>query len=279
MERMPTTSPPPRRARLVHVESVQRLTPGMIRIAFTGDDLHDFAADQFTDHYVKLQIPPPGASYAPPFDLDDLKARLPRGEWPRVRTYTVRAWEPDRRRLTIDFVVHGDRGVAGPWAAAARPGDPLMLLGPGGGYAPDPTARRHLMVGDASVIPAIAASLTRVPAGVPVDVLVQVDGPEEEQPLSSPGELRLTWVRDEAALLDALRALELPADGDGAVQAFVHGEAGAVREIRRHLLADRGLPRTALSVSGYWKRTLDDEGWRAVKRAWNEAVEQDVAGV
>ena len=41
-------------------------------------------------------------------------------------------------RLLDGYVVdHGDVGLAGPWAAAARPGDPVRLLGPGGAYAPD----------------------------------------------------------------------------------------------------------------------------------------------
>jgi Siderophore-interacting protein len=50
-----------------------------------------------------------------------------------------------------------------------------------------------------------------------------------------------------------------------------------VRAIRRHLLVDRGLPREALSISGYWKRTRDEEGWRADKAEWNRLVEQDAA--
>lgn len=267
-------STPPRRPRLVRVEQVERLTPAMVRIVFGGDGLDGFAADEFSDHYVKLQIPPADAPYAAPFDVEEVKATLPREHWPRVRTYTVRTWDAAARRLTIDFVVHGDSGVAGPWAAAAQPGDALQLLGPGGAYTPDPAADWHLMVGDAAVIPAIAASLERIPAGVPVHVLLQVDGPQERQPLASPGDLLVTWVHEEQELLDALRAHEFPA---GAVHAFVHGEAGAVREARRHLLADRGVPPEALSVSGYWKRKLDDEGWRAVKRDWNAQVEQDVA--
>ena len=76
------------------VEHVQRLTPRMIRIVFGGEGLAGFGAGEFTDHYVKLRI----------------------GE--RTRTYTVREW--DGERLTIDFVVHGDEGVAGPWALAAQ---------------------------------------------------------------------------------------------------------------------------------------------------------------
>ena len=35
-------------------------------------------------------------------------------------------------------------------------------------------------------------------------------------------------------------------------------------------------PRQDVSVSGYWRRHLTDEGWRRIKRQWNAEVEQDV---
>lgn len=242
------------------VTRVDPLTPHMIRVVLGGPELAEFALGPFTDHYVKLQFP-------------DADGRL------RTRTYTARAWDPERRELTIDFVHHGDTGVAGPWAAAARPGDRLQLRGivPGGAYAPDPAADWHLMVGDASVVPAIGASLLRVPAGVPVHVFLQVEGPQEELPLQSPGDLRLTWLHgtgDEDALERAVRALAFP---PGGVHGFVHGEASAVRAVRRHLLVDREIPREALSVSGYWKRTRTEEGWREDKPEWNRLAEADVA--
>jgi NADPH-dependent ferric siderophore reductase len=175
--------------------------------------------------------------------------------------------------LTIDFVVHGDTGVAGPWAATASPGDLLQLNGPGGAYAPDPAAAWHLMVGDTSVIPAIAASLERVPAGVAVHVLVEIEDPADQQALSSLGELHVQWL-PEGTAVEALRSLTFP---DGRVHAFVHGEASTVRDVRRHLLVDRGLPREALSVSGYWKRARTEEGWREDKAEWNRQAEQDLA--
>ena len=280
---MSRTAPPsaPRRKRPLirtRVEEVTRLTPHLIRVVVSGEDLRDFAAGEFTDHYVKLIIPPPGASYRAPFDQDDVKARLPREEWPRTRTYTVQAWDPERLRLTIDFVHHGEGGVAGPWAAAAQPGDTLQLVGPGGAYAPDPAADWHLMVGDESVVPAISASLARVPEGVPVHVVLEVDGPGDELELASPGDLRVTWVHRRAGapdlLADAVRTLDFP---PGAVHAFVHGEASEVRAVRRHLLAERGIAREALSVSGYWKRDRTEEGWREDKADWNRQAEADVA--
>ena len=273
------TSPsaPPRAARRplrAQVQRVERLTPRMLRVVVAGEDLEGFGVGAFTDHYVKLQLPPPGAEYAAPFDVEDVRARLPREQWPRTRTYTVRAWDPEQRELTIDFVHHGDTGVAGPWAAAARPGDVLQFSGPGGAYAPRADAPWHLMVGDASVLPAIAASLPRVAEGVPVRVLVDVDGPEEQQPLASPGALEVLWVTGGDALLEAVRTLRFPA---GEPHVFLHGEASAVRAVRRHLVAERGLPATALSASGYWKRALDEEGWRDDKAEWARAVAEDDA--
>jgi NADPH-dependent ferric siderophore reductase len=271
------TERPKRRLLQTRVRDVRRLTPHLIRVVVGGDDLDGFPVGAFTDHYVKLQIPPPGAPYSAPFDPEDVKARLPREQWPRTRTYTVQDWDEERKLLTIDFVHHGDTGVAGPWAAAARPGDGLQLSGPGGAYAPDPAADWHLMVGDESVLPAIAASLRRVPAGRPVHVVVEVDGPEDEVALESPGDLRLTWLHRNGSpdlLIDAVRALDFP---DGAVHAFVHGEASAVRAVRRHLLVERGVPRDAMSVSGYWKRDRTEEGWREDKPQWNRLVEQDAA--
>ena len=278
---MAETASAPRRTRRVlqtRVEDVRRLTPHLIRVVVGGEDLEGFGVGAFTDHYVKLQIPPPGAPYTAPFDAEDVKARLPREQWPRTRTFTVRHWDEERALLTLDFVDHGDSGVAGPWAAAARPGDRLQLMGPGGAYSPDPTADWHLMVGDESVVPAMAASLTRVPAGVPVHVVVEVDGPADELDLETPGDLRLTWLHRNGAddqLLEAVRALAFP---EGSVHAFVHGEASAVRAVRKHLVVERGVPGDALSVSGYWKRGRTDEGWRQEKPEWKRLVEQDETG-
>jgi NADPH-dependent ferric siderophore reductase len=272
----------PRAQRLAEVVSVERLTPAMVRVVLGGPGLADFQAGEFTDHYVKLQLPPQDASYSAPFDAEEIRARLPSEQWPRTRTYTVQEWDAERRRLSIDFVIHGDSGVAGPWAAAAQPGDTIQLQGPGGAYVPDPDADWHLMVGDASVLPAISASLTRIPAGVPVYVIVELEGPEEERELQTPGALQLTWIHHRAAdqdsheaLHEAVSQLEFPC---GRVHCFVHGEASAVRQIRRHLLADRGLERDALSISGYWKRSRTEEGWREDKPEWNRLVEEDLAG-
>lgn len=266
--------PQSRRARVIRTE---RLTPLMVRVVLGGEDLAGFEAGKFTDHYIKLLFPVPGVTHPEPFDIARIRAELPRDQWPRTRTYTVRSWDADARELAVDFVVHGDEGLAGPWAAGARPGDEIHFLGPGGGYAPDPAADWHLLAGDESALPAIAAALERLPDGAPVRALIEVAGPAEQQDLRVPAGAEVRWLHRGAAapgsaLVPAVRGLDFPA---GEAHAFVHGEAGFVKELRRHLRTDRGLPRERLSVSGYWRRGQDEEGWQAAKRDWNRQVETE----
>jgi NADPH-dependent ferric siderophore reductase len=277
----------PRRPRVARVGEVLRscwLTPRMIRVVLGGEGLSGFPAGEFTDHYVKLLFPPPGAPYAVPFDVEQVRAELLPEQWPATRTYTVRSWDPATGELTIDFVHHGDEGLAGPWAAAAAPGDRIQLFGPGGGYAPDPEADWHLLVGDESALPAIGAALPRLPVGVPALVFVEVAGPEEQQSdlVLQPG-VQLRWVHRGVALpgealVTAVRGAALPA---GVGHVFVHGEAGLVKELRLHLRAERGLDPQRTSISGYWRRGRTEDGWQAEKREWNaevEAAEQALAG-
>jgi NADPH-dependent ferric siderophore reductase len=247
------------------VVRTEPLTPHMVRVVLGGDQFDRFADNGCTDRYVKLVFPRPGVTYPAPLDMAEIRRTLPPDQWPRVRTYTVRRYDPVRRQLAIDFVLHGDRGVAGPWAAAAQPGDELTLLGPGGAYAPRADVDGHLLVGDEAALPAIGSALEAMPAGVPVRVLVEVAGPAEQQPLPSPGDVSLTWLhRDDpgASLVTAVRDLTLPR---GTVQAFVHGELAAMRELRPHLVDDRAIPADLLSLSGYWRRGKDEDGFQAEK--------------
>ncbi|MDL4813000.1 siderophore-interacting protein [Actinomadura opuntiae] len=257
----------------------ERLTPHMIRVVLGGESLRGFGAGAFTDHYVKLLFPRPDVAYPEPFDMERIRAEMPRDQWPSVRTYTVRAWDPEAVELTIDFVHHGDKGIAGPWAANARPGEEIFFNGPGGAYAPRAEADWHLLVGDESALPAIGASLERIPDGAPARVFIEVAGPEEEQDLRVPAGTEVVWLHRNGGqvgdlLVEAVQKLDFP---DGEVHAFVHGEAGFVKTLRRHLRVERGLPLEQLSISGYWRRGRDEDGWQSSKRDWNRQVEEEEA--
>ncbi|MER6379832.1 siderophore-interacting protein [Streptomyces sp. NPDC001250] len=268
----------PRQARTAQVIRTERLTPHMRRVVLGGEGLAGFAADTCTDHYVKLLFGPAGVTYPEPFDLERIRAEFPREQWPVTRTYTVRAWDPEHRELTLDFVVHGDEGLAGPWAARVQPGETVRFMGPGGAYAPDPAADWHLLAGDESALPAIARSLEALPAGARAHAFVEVAGPEEEQKIDS--DVEVVWLHRGdrpvgAALVEAVRALEFPS---GRVHAFVHGEASWVKELRRLLRVERDIPREDLSISGYWRLGHDEDGWQASKRDWNARIEVEQEG-
>ncbi|MEU8520971.1 siderophore-interacting protein [Streptomyces sp. NBC_01216] len=261
-------------ARVVRTE---RITPHMVRVVLGGDGLAAFDVDEYTDHYVKLLFAPEGVSYPEPFSMERIREEFPREQWPTTRTYTVRGWDAVHRELTVDFVVHGDEGLAGPWAAGARPGDIMRFLGPGGDYAPDQAADWHLLAGDESALPAIAVALESLPAGSTVHAFVEVADAGEEQKFATAAGIDVTWLHRGArpageAVLEAVRTLGFPA---GDVHAFVHGEAGFVKDLRRHLRLERGIPRERLSISGYWRTGKTDEAWRAIKREWNDRVERE----
>jgi len=278
----------PRSARIAVVRRTEQLTPSMTRVVVGGEGLRGFDASAHADSYVKVLFVHPAAPRPLPraerdggevdphrVDVDAVRDSLPPEHAPRMRSYTVRAFDAAALELTLDFVVHGDAGIAGPWAATTAPGDEILLLGPGGGYAPDPAATHHLLVGDESALPAIAVALERLPEHALGQVVVEVPGPQDELLLAAPAGVEVTWVhqgaeRPGARLVEAVRALPWRA---GDVQAFVHGEAGAVKELRRYLRLERAMELDRLSISGYWRLGVDDEGWRASKREWLADVE------
>ncbi|MEU6680427.1 siderophore-interacting protein [Streptomyces sp. NPDC046925] len=269
---------PARKAPKAHVAQVvrtERLTPHMQRVVLGGEGLAEFTAGDSTDHYVKLLFGAEGVTYPEPFDIQRIREEFPREQWPVTRTYTVRSWDPTSRELAIDFVVHGDEGLAGPWAKNVTPGTTIHFLGPGGGYAPDAAADWHLIAGDESALPAIAASLEALPEGAQAYAFVEVADADEEQKIDSAAQI--VWLHRGQrpvgeALVEAVRSLDFPA---GDVQAFVHGEAGFVKELRRYLRMDRQIPRDRLSISGYWRLGHNEDGWQASKREWNAQVEAE----
>ncbi|MFI8188952.1 siderophore-interacting protein [Streptomyces sp. NPDC085946] len=268
----------PRRPHSAQVVRTERLTPHMQRVVLGGEGLADFAADTCTDHYVKLLFPAEGVTYPEPFDVQRIREEFPREHWPVTRTYTVRQWDAEHRELTLDFVIHGDEGLAGPWAMRVRPGETVWFMGPGGAYAPDPDADWHLLVGDESALPAIARSLEALPRGARVHAFVEIAGPEEEQKIDSDAEVGWLHRGDRPhgqALIEAVRALDFP---EGRVHAFVHGEAHFVKELRRLLRVDRQVPREDLSISGYWRLGHTEDGWQASKREWNARIEAEQEG-
>jgi NADPH-dependent ferric siderophore reductase len=275
--------------RPVHTFEVVRseqLTPHLIRVVLGGKGFDAFTPNEFTDAYVKIVFVNDGVDVGAlpqPLTLDSFN-ELPVEQRPTVRTYTVRRVDTERREISIDFVVHGEHGVAGPWAAAATPGQPAYLMGPSGAYAPDPAADWHLLAGDEAAVPAIGAALEALPDNAIGKVFIEVAGPEDKIALRAPVGVEVRWIYrggradlvsedlagDNAPLIAAVKeATWLP----GQVQVFIHGEAQTVmHNLRSYIRKERGVDaKWANSISGYWRRGRTEETFRQWKRELAEA--------
>lgn len=240
-----------------------RIAPRMTRMVAGGPGLSQMRPGPFTDTYVRIVFPP-GVCYPETLDMRLIRAELPRAQWPRARTYTVRSFDPVAAELAIDIFDHGRPGLTPPWLARLRPGDPVLMQDLRGRYRPGAQADWHLLVGDMVALPAIAVTLAAMAPGMRAKVLLEVADSADEQPLPTAADAEIRWLhraRGEG-LTEAVRDLPF---GPGVVQAFVHGEGGAMQVLRRHLLHERGVPEELLSISGYWRRGLNDEQWRHVK--------------
>lgn len=268
------------------VVRTEQLTPHMIRVVLGGSGdgtgFDTFSPIECTDSYVKLLFVDDSidvGSFDRPLTLDSFQAVDH-----AVRTYTVRRADAGRGEITIDFVVHGEHGVAGPWAASATPGKRIFVMGPSGAYSPDPGADWHLLAGDEAALPAISAALEALPDDAIGKVFVEVAGPEDEIELCAPRGVEVMWIYrggradligddragDHAPLIAAVREA---AWSPGQVQVFIHGEAQAVmHNLRPYIRKERGVgTEWAGSISGYWRRGRTEERFRQWKRELAES--------
>lgn len=234
--------------RLVSVEHVARMTPRMTRVTFTGAELAGFGPPRPGSH-MKLLFLADGSDWSP---LDETAPRPPR------RTYTPRRFDPAGQRLEIEFVHHGD-GLAATWAAHAKPGDRLYITGPGGGYDVTPDIAEIVLVADDTALPAAETILEALPLSVKPTVLCEVADAAERRPLGSGIEVSPVWLlRDKAGATATAGSLleqavrDMP-DPSPTTRWWIACEAAAMRRIRRHLIAERGIDPALLHTRGYWK--------------------------
>ena len=271
---------PGRPVHTFEVVRTEELTSHMIRVVLGGSGFDTFTPSEFTDSYVKLLFVADDvdvAGLAQPLTLDSF-ADLPAAKQPVVRTITVRRADPAAREIAVDIAVHGEHGTAGPWAASAKPGQPMYLMGPSGAYAPDPAADWHLLVGDETALPAISVALEALPSNAIGQVFIEVAEPEDEIPLIAPEGVQINWILrggradlvgeeragDHSPLVEAVKSAHwLP----GQVHAFVHGEAQAVmHNLRPYIRKERAVDAKWASISGYWRRGRTEETFRQWKK-------------
>lgn len=162
----------------------------------------------------------------------------------------------------------------------------------GVGFAPPAHSRAVLVAGDETAVPAIASIVERLPRDARGEVLLEVPCSGDRLPIDPPTGITVTWLpRDGsehgARLVPAVQAAaarllgsrsrrahldpedldadrdqlwEVPVDSDGGplittteLYAWLAGEAGVIRSLRRHLVSEQGVDRRSIAFMGYWR--------------------------
>lgn len=265
----------------LHVAEVTRtewLTPGMVRVTVGGEGLAGFETTGVGDEFVRVHFPSSdGTLHLPSIDAEGVW-QYPEGVQDHVQPYTIRRHDPVSGEVDIDIVVHG-HGRAGTWASSAQPGERIAFGEPRGLYEPPAEAREQIFVTDATGLPALARLAEQLPEGVRAVAAVEIA--EESHKLDvGDGRIAVRWILGRgngvgpSAMTEALRAMPISAES----YIWVAGEAGELRDARRYLRHECGLPKERYDVIGYWRdrqeewleryESLDAATFAALEAIW-----------
>ncbi|MDX6758204.1 siderophore-interacting protein [Streptomyces sp. F8] len=261
----------------LEVLRTRRLGHSFLRVTFGGESLADFRSGGF-DQSLSLFLPPAGAEHTvlPSTEEDTWFAAwrgMPDDERPVMRSYTVREQRRDEAgavEVDIDFVLHGDSSPASRWAGRASAGRRILAIGPA--VAENKSVRFQApadadavwMYADETALPAAAAILERLPAGMRVQAWFEVPHEDDRLEPGTPADADITWIVREGGgreltgqVLDALRSAP-PSDAE-APYVWLAGEAGTVRAVRRHFVQERSVDRRSVRFTGYWRLGVSEE--------------------
>lgn len=229
------------RFRSVTLASRDWLAPNYVRVRLQGAALAGFSSLGADDHMRLFFAPEPTSA------VEELRAAP-------SREYTPLAWGEDW--LDVEFAVHGDEGVAAPWAASAPLGSFVGVGGPRGSAVLTGVPGGWLLVGDETAIPAIRRFAAQIPAGSPARIVIETLSPQHQVAIDAPVEIE--WLhRGDAPAGSALIAFldglgEADAVGDDTF-CFIAAEQAIVKP-GRALLERWGIDPSNAVVKGYWKR-------------------------
>lgn len=244
-----------RNARALTVTAASQLTQNMRRVTLQGEELAGFPEDA-EGGYFKLTFP----STDP--------------ERPVLRTYTVSQYRPELNEIDVDFMLHTNSdgstsGFAASWAIQARPGDKMGIFGPGPASFINTDADWYFLAADMTALPALVVNLATLPRDAKGYVAIEIIADEDKQALSMPEAMELVWVvnphsgSDESPLYQAIKELQwLP--GQAAVWAAC--EFKTMKRCRQYFRDTQKIERSHLYISSYWKKGLDEEEHKIVKK-------------
>ncbi|MEV6349759.1 siderophore-interacting protein [Actinoplanes sp. NPDC051851] len=199
------------------VTEVTVLSPGLRTVTMAGDALR-------------------GRRYRPGDEIEFLVSER------EFRHYTPSAYDPGTGTCSVVFQTHAG-GPGSAWAAALKPGDPVSVMGPGGGVRFDPTVPAVLL-GDATALglfAALEASGTQVSGAIeiPAEDTAAAATVVRSVEVVAASTLR-SWVTAHGAEVAAAKS-----------RVYAVGHAQTIQQLRT-LLRESGVSRQSIVVKAYW---------------------------
>ncbi len=252
-----------RAERRLQVVEKKYLTPNMIRIVLSGGELLTFPKNM-AGGYVKLYFPADEAYI----------------EKPIMRSYTVRHFDAEQLRLTLDFATHGytqedtalehhSLGPASLWALNVNVGDYIMTNGPGAVKLVDTSADWFFLVGDMTALPALGVNIETLPRNAKGYLVVEVMDEADQQNLNVPEGIQVEWVvNPHPAQSNTIlqQAVNEKPWLTGRPSVWLAGEFDTMRTLRHYFKKNQGVAKDQIYASSYWKIGDTDEGNKAAKR-------------
>ncbi|WP_192798509.1 siderophore-interacting protein [Brucella intermedia] len=240
--------------------AVENLSPSLVRVVLKIDGGERLVPSGHPDEWVRLALPPDAQT---PVTLPVL---MENGKWGRPdgsqhcpnRPYTIRRWDAERCKMTIDIVAH-DGGVAASWAMNAKVGDVVGICNPEGRFWIPKGSQWLLMLTDITGLPAVGRVLEELPEGFRAIVHVEIPSKDDRQVIVTKADALVTWhachgVKPERPGYTELPRIartitELP-EGPGYI--YIAGEARAASDCRKHFRDVLGFDKRRIDAIGYW---------------------------
>lgn len=216
---------------IVHVTGSTRISPSFQRVTLSGDCL---------------------AAYQEVCPADGFKIDLGTPGNPAIRGFTVRSFDTASHTLHFDVHLH-PHSAASTWAQTLGPRTHVRFLGFRRDFAIGDGITHHVLIGDASAIPALATILDAIPEQHHVVVLAEAPTREDLALLAARPNVATQLILGRPSigvgspLAEAAAALQI----NPAAEYWVSAEASTVRTIRQRLL-QRGISRDRLHATAYW---------------------------
>lgn len=231
------------------VHSVTPVGAAFVRVRIQAQDLSAFGAEAI---HFRLCLPPAGCDQPEwPVQSENGSLSWPKGDKALHRpVYTTRWIDPKSGLMDFDVFLH-EGGRVTEWVQQVAPGDPLTIIGPGGGGVPQ--TNKILMYGDETAFPAIARILESLPARTTGAVtLVAKNGADCAYPISAPSGIDIRWLRHCDATDLADQALKAKAAHPDHFFWFA-AEKSHVTAVRAVLKETRPAPDTSY-IAAYWSQ-------------------------